>query len=423
MHGMLEPNYFWGLKMLLSTVNYGRYVKVLQFASSISRLFSENDSAYINYRVVEQAFIRTSDATDLSRQDLSFDALTRSGVGIGIKTFLGTSGSQKLEKIAEFTNQAARGNFVGLSHEEKAETVANLRNKRLASDASELGIDHRRAEYHCVVRSKGSGFIHEEPMAPMEISAIQPTTPGGSVAKKFPSISDGHVYFTDGNAQYKYDVSKNTLFKRFDLATGKNSELFDLPIREDIWDLLLQGDVDLGALGVSSTDQPQTSTSLDLVVLPLYSTRAESYGQVLPKSGINQWNAGDQARKFGEAYIPVPSAVRERFPDFFPGREKTFSVALPNGKIVKAKICQDGGKALMAEPNTELLEWLFPILDGGENKMLGRLRNQLPYTTSDLVRVDRDSVIIEKSKDPIVDYTIRTAPLGSYEAFMTDENV
>lgn len=410
--------------MLLNQDQHSRYVSVLQFASSISRLYSDNDSAYINYRMVEQAFIRVSGALDLSRRDLSFDALTVAGEGIGVKTFLSSHGSRKLEKVAEFTNQAARGTFSGMNHEEKASMVARLRNDRISSDARELGIDENLARYHCVVRSNSGGFVHEEPMPLIDLASIRPTSPGGSLTSKFPAEADGHVYFTDGTCQYKYDVSKNTLFKRFDLGHGKNSDLFDLPIREDIWELLLRGDFNLDSLkdSVETQGPPETQPAPETVVLPLYSTRPGSYGQVLPKSGINQWNAGGRARKFGEAYIPVPSAVRERSPDFFPGRDTPFSLALPNGKIVKAKICQQGGKALMADPNTELLEWLFPILDGGNNRMLDRLRNQIPYTTSDLVRVDRDSVVIEKSQDPGIDFTIRTASLGSYEAFMSEES-
>jgi len=409
--------------MLLSEDEHLRYVKVLQFASSISRLYSDNDSAYINYRMVEQAFIRVSGAIDLSRQDLSFDALSVEGEGIGVKTFLSSQGSRKLEKVAEFTNQAARGTFAGLNHDEKASMVAKLRNDRISSDARELGIDEGLAKYHCVVRSSTGGFVHEEPMPLLDVDSIRPTSPGGSPVSKFPAETDGHVYFTDGLEQYKYDVSKNTLFKRFDLGTGKNTELFKLPIREDIWELLLRGEFNLDSVRViaESNGSLEFKSAAESVVLPLYSTRSGSYGQVLPKSGINQWNAGGRARKFGEAYIPVPAALRDKAPDFFPDRETPFLLALPNGKIVKAKICQEGGKALMADPNTELLEWLFPILDGGQNKMLDRLRNQLPYTTSDLIRVDRDSVIIERSEDPTIDYTIRTAPLGSYEAFMSDE--
>lgn len=410
--------------MLLNDDQHNRYVSVLQFASSISRLYSDNVSAYINYRMVEQAFIRVSGAFDLSRRDLSFDALTSAGEGIGIKTFLSSRGSRKLEKVAEFTNQAARGTFSGMNHEEKASMVARLRNDRISSDARELGIDEKTAKYHCVVRSNRGGFVHEEPMPLIDLGSIRATSPGGSLASKFPAKNDGHVYFTDGASQYKYDVSKNTLFKRFDLGLGQNSDQFDLPIKEDIWELLLRGDFNLDSLrdAVEAQDSVEGQPAPASVVLPLYSTRPGSYGQVLPKSGINQWNAGGRARKFGEAYIPVPSAVREKSPGFFPDQDTPFSLALPNGKIVKAKICQEGGKALMADPNIDLLEWLFPILDGGNNRMLDRLRNQIPYTTSDLVRVDRDSVFVEKSQDPGVDYTIRTASLGSYEAFIGEES-
>ena len=410
-------------KGLLDDRGLDRYVKILQFASSISRLYSDNDSAYINYRLVEQAFVRVSGARDLSRMDVSFDALSPSGEGVGVKTFLGGKAPSRLEKVAEFTNQAAKGTFSGLSHEEKAFAVGNLRNSRIQSDARELTIDESLAKYHCVVRVHGQGFIHEEAMPLVDLEKIRPTTSTGKPIAKFPKNESGHVYFADSNSQYKYDVSKNTLFKRFDFSTGLNSERFDLPIREDIWDVLLRGEFDV--LGEKSLDGESPIATpngpSESVVLPLYSTAPGTYGKVLPKSGINQWNAGGRARKFGEAYIPVPSDVRKLAPNFFPDRDTPFRLALPNGKIVSAKICQADGKALMADPNVELLEWLYAILDGNQNRMLDRLRTRSPYTNADLIRVDRDSVIVEKSDEPGVDYSIRTAAIGSYERFVQED--
>jgi hypothetical protein len=47
------------------------------------------------------------------------------------------------------------------------------------------------------------------------------------------------------------------------------------------------------------------------------------------------------------------------FPNFFPGRQQSFSLKLPNGKQMQSKVCQDGEKALMSYSNKELGEWIL----------------------------------------------------------------
>ena len=52
-----------------------RYATLLRLVGSLSRLFSENDSPYVDSRFVERLFVQTTGARDLSRMDISFDAL------------------------------------------------------------------------------------------------------------------------------------------------------------------------------------------------------------------------------------------------------------------------------------------------------------------------------------------------------------
>ena len=58
-------------------------------------------------------------------------------------------------------------------------------------------------------------------------------------------------------------------------------------------------------------------------------------------------------------YIPYPATIRKEHLDFFPPREQCFDVRLPSGKIISMKVCQDGGKAIMSNPNKALGEWIL----------------------------------------------------------------
>lgn len=76
-------------------------------------------------------------------------------------------------------------------------------------------------------------------------------------------------------------------------------------------------------------------------------------------SGLNQWNAGGRARDPDEVYIPVPMRVHELNPGFFPERDVVFALKLPNGTTLSAKMCQQGRKGLMSNPNRALGRWIL----------------------------------------------------------------
>lgn len=106
---------------------------------------------------------------------------------------------------------------------------------------------------------------------------------------------------------------------------------------------------------------------------------------------MNQWNAGGRARDDNEVYIPIPIEIRRKYPDFFPDRDTNFVLELPDGKRLQAKVCQDGGKALMSNPNSDLGEWLL-------RKVLKKRPGEL-VTMSDLLRIGIDSVMITKKQN------------------------
>lgn len=74
---------------------------------------------------------------------------------------------------------------------------------------------------------------------------------------------------------------------------------------------------------------------------------------------------------------------------------------------MKAKICQDGDKALMSDPNKALGKWLLrDVLDLKEGELL---------RYDKLERIGIDSVRIDKISDG--EYEINFSKAGSYERF------
>jgi hypothetical protein len=139
---------------------------------------------------------------------------------------------------------------------------------------------------------------------------------------------------------------------------------------------------------------------------------------VQEKSGINQWNAGGRERKFGESYIPIPMAIHDAHPNFFPPKDVKFKLTLPNGKVISAKVCQENNKALMSDPNTDLCEWLYTIIDKNLDIAKERFVEERPYTYEDLRKVGKDSVRVIKVDGEHNAYRLESSNLGSYEEFI-----
>lgn len=405
-----------------SGIDLEGYGKLLKFAARLSKLFSDSPTPLIDYRFIEKAFVAVTKSRDLSRKDISFDASLPSGAGVGVKTFgFNPVAGHKIEKIAEFTKDAKNGVFAGLPAESLAYVVSDLRNARLMSDAAEVAIDMEKSFYHCLLRVPGGAVVHEEEMHLVSKDSIEPLSPQGKVLSQFPSANDDHVRFRDGVREYTFNRSKNTLMQRFRLGEGFSSEKIDLRIQEDIWNLLLAGGESAALVGNAPPVGEDEAVAEDSVVLPLYSTQSTIVKNVPEKSGINQWNAGGRQRSFGEAYIPIPRAIHNLKSDFFPPRDQKFELRLPSGEVISAKVCQDGSKALMSDPNVVLCNWLFATIDGAFSVAESRLARKKPYTYDDLARVGKDSVRVTKvsSQPPI--YELESASIGSYEEFLAGE--
>ena len=403
--------------------NEEQYERYLRSIASLSGLFSQSDTPYIDSRFVEKLFVVTTGAVDMGRVDKSFDALLPDGVGIGIKTFVASAARHSDEKIAEFTDLANKGYFAGLKKRDLVFRISSARNIRVSSNAAEYGVDLSTSVYHCLIRIPGGAIVHEEPYELIDLGSLKPLKKNGQPAESWTSMGEG-IYFTDGRSKYRYNIAKNVLYKRFHFDSNRNR--IDLKIHSDPLSLLdeLVGRESRGVKVVSGFSLGLDVENLgikgsDYIVLPLYSP---STGVVNERSGINQWNARGRQRMFGEAYIPIPVEVRKRFPGFFPPRDTHFDLMLPNSKSIhRAKVCQQGGKALMTERNIELGRWLISVIDPtSKPEEFGQPpRRRQPFTYTNLVTVGSDSVVIVRKKTrKALSYWAHFGTLGSYEDFM-----
>jgi len=368
----------------LDIENDGNYLKLLSAVSKLSGLFSESAIPFINYRVAENIFCRSFNATNLSRSDTAYDANFNS-IGIGLKTFVVTS-SSKTEKVAEF-NSLSRvlSEFEG---KDLAYKLAEFRNNRI--DLANRLYNIESSLYHIVARKNNQLVLFETDYDKIDENNIQ------SVKKNGASLQ-----FEDGKNFYSFNYSKSTLFRRF--YVPENAFILPIEILNDPYSLLLE----LFEDKISKIASDKFVRGVNYVILPLFGFQNKQKF-VFEKSGLNQWNAGGRKRDFGEVYIPIPMQIHKQFPTFFPERDKLFELKIPTGEVFSAKVCQDNSKALMTNPNKSLADWL--------------LRKVFKLKEGELLTMDRmnelgfDSVII--FKDVNGNYRIDKAKLNSYEQFI-----
>lgn len=409
------------------------YKELLQSVAAMTLLFSDGPQAYIDYRFVEKLFVLATKGKDISRSDKVFDAIVGEPqkIGVGVKTFMIPGNAQaSLEKVQEFTRFSGSGAFDNLSKADIAYKAAEYRNNTVIADSQEYGIDVSSSIYHCLVRSGGAGVIHEEPYPLINLEKIHPVDIQGRALDNFPEGNKG-IRFSDGTNIYSYSKSKSVLMKKFDLTLYRTLPPIPLAIDPDIWKKISNSVVEKSltkALAVSaeqgftSEETTKMVPGVDYVILPLYSTRGTTK-TVEAASGINQWNAGGRLRKYGEAYIPIPALIHRLAPGFFPERDKSFELVLPNSTDpVNAKVCQQGSKALMSNPNDRLCRWLYKVIDSNFSDYdFERPPTRKPFTYSDLQRVGRDSIMVIKERSSSrLKFEIRFSELGRYEEFIDE---
>lgn len=358
--------------------NQRQYENFLKIVGSLSNLFSDSSIPYLYYRIAEKIFCRAFEAEDLSRSDVSADA-KKWRLGIGLKTFL-IGNKKTFQKVAEFNSD--RTLYADLDDYHLVKKIAELRNERIAVTQNIHALDN--SIYHCIVRDQWMFKIFEESMDPIDLENIH------NIKKSSWSIA-----FSDGIHDYSFLISKSTLTKRF--CTNSFIYTVEVPILKDplveLEELLSLKDLWLGHSRIQST-----------IYLPLYWSNQE----VKEKSGLNQWNAWGRARHPNEVYIPIPRLIHKLFPTFFPPRDCHFDLILPNWKIMKSKVCQDGSKALMSYSNRELGKWILrDILHLKEWELL---------TYAKLQSIGIDSVRIDKLDDFL--FEINFSHIWAYEKFI-----
>lgn len=361
------------------------YAESLQIVSSLSKLFSENDTPFLHYRVMENLFCQCFQAENLSRSDTAYDAKI-GNLGIGLKTFI-CNKKASIEKVAEF-NKDSQILKTKTDSKELVETLATLRNERIQLANDLYGITN--SIYHIIARDINKLIFFETDYNKIDISNIR------NIKDTKASLS-----FYDGINEYYFNRSKSVLQRKFYVPQQFFS--VDVKILENPFEfLLLLKDNLLEA----NTIKPKIAGA-DYVILPLYSTKSGE--KIIPeKSGLNQWNAGGRKRKYGEVYIPVPIKIHQLYPNFFPSRDTPFTLKTPLNENLQVKLCQDNSKALMSNPNDDLSNWIL--------KKVLRLQEGKLATYEKMQNLGFDCVIIEKKQN--LEYSIDIMPLGSYEKFI-----
>lgn len=364
------------------------YIKLLQITGSLSNLFSNSENPFLYYRAMENIFCKSFNATNYARSDISVDA-GKNKVGIGLKTFLQDNGKTS-QKVAEFNKESYL--FNKLNDEQMIYKISEMRNERIITTQRICKLNNMM--YHLITRDLNCMRIHEEPMDLVDINGIRNIKRDKTV-----------IHFHDGKNEYRFNTSKSTLFKRFDTTDKKLIEKFEVKILEDPFEFLLN--LDLTEKEKSSLEMKNDVA--DFIILPLYSPRIE---QVPTKSGLNQWNASGRLRDPNEVYIPIPAWIHRLKPNFFEYNTddyKTgpFDVKLPSGEILNMKVAQQGGKALMSNPNRALGKWIL--------RDILSLKDGTLVTKSMLDTLGIDSIMLSKHTDG--SYSLDFLKSGSYEDF------
>jgi len=424
------------------------YKKMLQIIGSLTRLFSESDCPYLPYRCHENIFCKYFEAVNLGRKDCSADA-KKSRIGIGLKTWMGGDD----QKVAEFGR--LRPEYEHLTGIDLVKKISEYRNDRIRVTKNMHGIDEMI--YHIVKRVPGNMKILEHAFDYIDIDNIQLLDD---------KCNANNTYFTDGKHVYHFSVSKNTLYMIFEDL----QELDNVPVQimEDPYQYLmklqtpstpmheldtivgLQNKYVYDALNFITNESSQKAEKL---CLRLYSIDRSTGDKMVPlTSGLNQWNGVrtynrkkadgtvvhvETQRDSNELYIPYPAEDRRRMPGFFPPRDTSFNLHLPDGTVISAKVCQEAykkmpkeryellsdeekqiedarrneGKAIMSNPNKVLGEWLL--------RKVFELEEGTVVTYQMLERFGIDSVIFTKIEE--LDYSVDFSELGTYENFYENE--
>ena len=365
-----------------------QYKKMLSIIGNLTFLFSEKNTPYLPYRAHENIFCKYFNAENLARFDCSADA-KKANIGIGLKTWIGNND----QKIAEFGR--LREKFKDLNEIDLAITISNYRNERIRITKNMYKIDEMI--YHIIKRIPNAMQIIEYSFDYIDINNIKIIKNRGNI---------NNTYYTDGNHTYHFSKSKNTLYMLFDNCIILDQ--FDVEISTDPYNYLMN----ISENQVDSNHSNQKYNDIinqteQQICIKLYSTKSDGTNHVYPKSGLNQWNADGRKRHPDEIYIPYPKSDRILTAGFFPNSDCIFNLKLPDNTLIKAKICQQDGKAIMSNPNKVLGNWLL--------RNVFNLPEFTLITYEMLCKFDIGCVIFTKENDD--NYRIDFANIQAYDDF------
>jgi len=333
------------------------YLKLVRGSASLGRIFTATDIPLIPPGLAEIIFTKPFYGDLVAGEDKCVDVILNHS-GIGIKTFRGGNNSQK---IAQFKNRE-RYPITENNPQTLAKEISEYRNQRLDETLTDYELNDNELFYHFTKRFNDRIEISECAMEKIDLNNI--IIEQSSIAS---------VSFSDNRNSYRYTIQDSQLYKRFPetdpLFKLRHEFLIeDIDERENLYFL-----IDL-----------LTTPGNQKVILPLYSNNYIIH----EKSGLNQWNAGGRERHENEVYIPIPRSIHVLNPNFFPQRDVVFNLTADNGNRMTAKVCQDGSKALMSNPNKDLGQWILRDVLNIEIRML--------VTMETLIDRRIDSVIVEK---------------------------
>lgn len=408
------------------------YIKFLQVYGALSNLFRQKQGdliPYLDSKFQETIYAKVFNGENVDKANTPHDVLSIFGnerIGIGIKTWMNSKPSfQKVMQLKRYQGEISdyRSDLSSLAYR-----ISEIKNEKMRSDYNRLGLSEDKNIYHYITRDEGEFRVNECAYPIIDLSQIK-------------ILKDENTSFTwnDGIKDYKFTFADSQIWQKFDSTDATLLHQFDVKIIEDPFEFLLRSYTEL--IGAVREEEVE----IEEVYLPLYSYRSK---EVEEKSGLNAWNAAPKnsgssvPRPLNEVYIPIPKDFHRKFPRFFsndmldiierrktedPKPEVRFHLNLPNGKRIPALITGDGMKNFQSGSRTErdvngrlygqdaLGQWL--LID-----VLG-LNERVKVTREWLKKKGADSVRLWRKKHDYSEINIDLAPIGAFEAFMSNEAI
>lgn len=414
------------------------YKNYLQMYGALSALFnqkaSDTGAPYLDSKFQETIYARSfnSESVDIGNTPHDIKSVfNNQNVGIGIKTWLNSNSSyQKVMQLKAFKDDILPFNDPKLT-EDLANKIAAIKNKKLKTDYIRLGLSSDKNIYHYVTRDAGKMVVQETSYPLVNMDKITPV-----------KLTNTSFEFTDGYKDYKYTFGDSQVWMKFgkEMTDTHVLETLDVDIMPDPF-LFLKNSFhsyqDKNGILV-----PQKSVERDYIYLPLYSDRSKT---VPESSGINAWNglpktSGSQkSRPEGEAYIPIPSKVWQKYPYWVDPavdmrQYKTYknttgkssypiNLHLPDGQVFEALFAQSGFKGLQTNPQNILGKWILSVLGIDHPKRVQYDKPATDIVTMDVLRkAGVDSVKLwHEDPDNLQEVWIDFAEFGSFAKFIESD--